>query len=98
MCRPIPRMAKTQRKVYEKVLQLPVPMRDSKMLLRLLRLQLQADPPPGDIVKITLAADPARPRSAQGGLFVPGFAEPGKAGAYRRAAGKTGWQREYRLA
>ena len=31
--------------VYEKVLNLPVPMRDSKMLLRLLRLQLQANPP-----------------------------------------------------
>jgi protein ImuB len=69
---------KDARKVYEKVLQLPVPMRDSKMLLRLLRLQLQADPPAGDIVKITLAADPARTRSAQGGLFVPGSPNPEK--------------------
>jgi protein ImuB len=69
---------KDARKLYEKVLQLPVPMRDSKMLLRLLRLQLQADPPPGDIVKITLAADPARPRSTQGGLFVPGSPNPEK--------------------
>ena len=69
---------KDARKVYEKVLQLPVPMRDSKMLLRLLRLQLQADPPPGDIVKITLTADPARTRSAQGGLFVPGSPNPEK--------------------
>src|SRR5277367_5025844 len=40
-------------KTYEKVLHLPVPMRDSKMLLKLLRLQLQADPPAGAIVKIT---------------------------------------------
>jgi protein ImuB len=69
---------KDARKLYEKVLQLPVPMRDSKMLLRLLRLQLQADPPAGDIVKITLAADPARPRSTQGGLFVPGSPNPEK--------------------
>src|SRR4029077_9581609 len=30
---------------YEKILTLPVPMRDSKMLLRLLRLHLQSDPP-----------------------------------------------------
>jgi protein ImuB len=66
------------RKSYEKALQLPVPMRDSKMLLKLLRLQLQGDPPAGDIVKIMLAAEPARPRSAQGGLFVPGAPDPEK--------------------
>ena len=65
-------------KLYVKVLQLPVPMRDSKMLLKLLRLQLQGDPPAGDIVKITLVAEPARPRSAQGGLFVPGAPDPEK--------------------
>lgn len=65
-------------KLYVKVLQLPVPTRDSKMLLKLLRLQLQGDPPAGDIVKIMLAAEPARPRSAQGGLFVPGSPDPEK--------------------
>ena len=65
-------------KTYEKVLNLPVPMRDSKMLLKLLRLQLQADPPPGGIVKITLGADPARPRSTQHGLFVPNSPDPEK--------------------
>jgi protein ImuB len=65
-------------KTYEKVLNLPVPMRDSKMLLKLLRLQLQADPPPGAIVKITLGADPARPRTTQHGLFVPNSPDPEK--------------------
>jgi protein ImuB len=65
-------------KAYEKVLNLPVPMRDSKMLLKLLRLQLQADPPPGAIVKITLGADPARPRTTQHGLFVPNSPDPEK--------------------
>ncbi len=65
-------------KTYEKVLNLPVPMRDSKMLLKLLRLQLQADPPAGGIVKITLGADPARPRSTQHGLFVPNSPDPEK--------------------
>jgi protein ImuB len=69
---------KDARKRYVKVLRLPVPMRDSKMLLKLLRLQLQDDPPAGDIVKITLAAEAARPRSAQGGLFVPGSPDPEK--------------------
>jgi protein ImuB len=66
------------RKSYAKTLQLPVPIRDSKMLLKLLRLQLLGDPPAGDIVKITLAAEPARPRSTQGGLFVPGSPDPEK--------------------
>jgi protein ImuB len=65
-------------KTYEKALNLPVPMRDSKMLLKLLRLQLQADPPAGGIVKITLGADPARPRSTQHGLFVPNSPDPEK--------------------
>lgn len=65
-------------KTYEKTLNLPVAMRDSKMLLKLLRLQLQADPPAGGIVKITLGADPARPRSTQHGLFVPNSPDPEK--------------------
>ncbi len=65
-------------KTYEKTLNLPVPMRDSKMLLKLLRLQLQADPPLGAIVKITLGADPARPRATQHGLFVPHSPDPEK--------------------
>jgi len=69
---------KDAEKTYEKVLNLPMPMRDSKMLLKLLRLQLQADPPAGGIVKIRLEADPARPRSTQHGLFVPNSPDPEK--------------------
>jgi protein ImuB len=69
---------KDAEKTYEKVLNLPVPMRNSKMLLKLLRLQLQADPPAGGIVKIRLEADPARPRSTQHGLFVPNSPDPEK--------------------
>ena len=64
--------------VYEKVLNLPVPMRDPKMLLRLLRLQLQANPPTASIIKIRLAADPARQRTAQDGLFLPISPDPEK--------------------
>jgi protein ImuB len=65
-------------KTYEKVLSLPVPTQNSKMLLKLLRLQLQADPPPAAILKIILSAEPARPRAAQGGLFVPSSPDPEK--------------------
>jgi protein ImuB len=68
----------TRSKVYDKVLNLPVAMRNSKTLLKLMRLQLQADPPHASIVKITLAADPARSRAAQGGLFRPSIPDPEK--------------------
>ncbi|MGD0909017.1 MAG: DNA polymerase Y family protein [Candidatus Acidiferrales bacterium] len=63
---------------YEKILRLPVPMRDPKTLLKLLRLQLQNDPPHGSIVKIILAAEPARTRAGQKGLFVPDAPAPEK--------------------
>jgi len=59
-------------------MRLPVPMRDSKTLLKLLRLQLQADSPRGSIVKISLAAEPARPRAGQKGLFIPDTPDPEK--------------------
>jgi protein ImuB len=65
-------------KSYEKSLALPLPIRDSKMLLRLLRLKLQADPPPAPICKVVIAADPAAPRTTQGGLFLAGFPDPEK--------------------
>jgi protein ImuB len=65
-------------KQYAKTLGLPVPMRNPKTLLKLLRLQLQGDPPKAPIQKITLTADAAAPRVAQAGLFVPGAPDPEK--------------------
>jgi protein ImuB len=67
-----------EKKSYEKILTLPVPMRDSKMLLKLLRLHLQSDPPSAPIVHIFLAADPAPPRVTQEGLFLPSAPDPEK--------------------
>jgi protein ImuB len=58
-------------KQYEKVLTLPVPMRNAETLLKLLRLQLQGDPPAAPIQKIYMTAEAAAPRVAQNGLFVP---------------------------
>jgi len=63
---------------FEKVLSLPVPIRNSKTLLKLLRLQLQASPPQAPILKIVMAADPAAPRVSRGGLFVPVGPDPEK--------------------
>jgi protein ImuB len=70
--------AKIGAKTFEKILRLPVPMRDAKTLLKLLRLQLQSDPPRGSIVKIYLAAEPARARAGQKGLFLPDAPDPEK--------------------
>ena len=53
-------------------------MLDPKLFLKLLQLDLNAHPPGAPILKIHLAAEPARPRSAQGGLFLPPTPEPEK--------------------
>jgi protein ImuB len=69
---------KPEVKRYEKVLTLPVPMRNGKTLLKLLRLQLQSDPPSAPIQKIYMTADSAGPRVTQNGLFVPCGPDPEK--------------------
>jgi protein ImuB len=61
-----------------RTLRLPLPMLDAKLFLKLLQLDLNAHPPGAPITKIHLAAKPARPRSAQGGLFQPPSPEPEK--------------------
>jgi len=63
---------------YERILTLPVPSRNSKMLLKLLRLRLQAEPPPTAVLKIFMAAEAAKPRFEQGGLFLPSSPDPEK--------------------
>ncbi len=55
-----------------------MPTRDSKLLLNLLRIQLETDPPSAPILKIALKVTPASPRVAQGGLFVPLAPDPEK--------------------
>jgi protein ImuB len=69
---------KPEVKHYDKVLTLPVPMRNAKTLLKLLRLQLQGDPPGAPIQKIYMTAEAAAPRVAQNGLFVPCGPDPEK--------------------
>jgi len=63
---------------FVRTLRLPLPMLDARVFLKLLQLDLNAHPPGAPIVKIHLAAEPARPRSAQGGLFLPPTPEPEK--------------------
>jgi protein ImuB len=63
---------------FHRTLRLPLPMLDTKLFLKLLQLDLNVHPPGAPIVKIHLAAEPARPRPGQAGLFLPPSPEPEK--------------------
>jgi protein ImuB len=70
--------SKINNQQFLRTLRLPQPMLDAKVFLKLLQLDLNAHPPGAPIVKVHLAAEPAHPRSAQGGLFLPPLPEPEK--------------------
>jgi len=57
--------------LYTRTLRLPVAIRDPKVFLKLLQLDLSAHPPGAPVCKLRITAEPARPRSAQRGLFLP---------------------------
>jgi protein ImuB len=64
--------------MHERRLKVPVAMRNPRTFLKLLHLDLEADPPQAAVVKVTLTADPVKPRTAQEGLFTPVAPEPEK--------------------
>jgi protein ImuB len=66
------------RQHFQRTLRLPVPLLDPKVFLKLLHLDLNANPPGAPIVKIRLSAEPVRPRATQSGLFLPPSPEPEK--------------------
>jgi protein ImuB len=63
---------------HERTITLPVPMRDSRVFLRLLLLDAEMHPPQAAIGSVTIAVEPAAPRALQNGLFVPLAPEPEK--------------------
>jgi protein ImuB len=63
---------------YERVLQLPMPVCDTKMLVELLMLDLESHPPKDAVTKVSVEAIPTKPRAVQNGLFVPLSPEPEK--------------------
>jgi protein ImuB len=63
---------------YTATLRLPVPMLDSKVLLKLLQLELNDRPPQAPVEKIQLELMPVEPRTTQHGLFLPSSPEPEK--------------------
>ena len=57
---------------------LPRPVQDPKLLLKLLRLRLQSNPPKAPIQKLVMRAEPDRPVALQSGLFLPAAPDPDK--------------------
>lgn len=79
---------------FRRTLRLPVPLLDSKVFLKLWQLDLSAHPPAAPIREIRLSAEPARPRPAQNGLFLPSSPEPEKLElTLARIAGMVGAQK-----
>jgi protein ImuB len=70
--------SKTEVQAHRLTLRLPIPTRDSKLLLKLWLLRLKAEPPPAPVIKIALMAVPVEPRVTQGGLFLPASPDPEK--------------------
>jgi protein ImuB len=63
---------------YQRTVKLPVPTQDTKVLLKLMQLDLAAHPPHAPVKKIKLHAIPAKVRFTQAGLFQPLAPEPAK--------------------
>src|SRR2546430_66124 len=61
---------------HVRTLRLPAPARDGKLLLKLLRLDLEAHPPSAPVAAVSMLTTPARPRSQQLGLFLPLSPDP----------------------
>lgn len=61
-----------------RVLNLPLPVRNERLLTRLLILDLEAHPPGTAVHRVELEAIPANPRVVQNGLFIPLSPEPEK--------------------
>ncbi len=63
---------------YQRVLKLPVPTQDAKIILKLLELDLAGKPPHAPVKKVSVETFPARVKFGQTGLFQPVAPEPAK--------------------
>lgn len=63
---------------YRCELEFPVPLDDSRTLLKLLQLHLERHPPQAPVVAFTLRVEPVEPRRIQGGMFLPPVPPPEK--------------------
>jgi protein ImuB len=67
-----------QGSTHEIKLNLPYPMRDHKVFLKLLLLDTEMHPPPAAVVGVSINCEPVKPRVLQTGLFIPLAPEPEK--------------------
>jgi protein ImuB len=72
------RLQLEDRTEHVRKLNLPVPMRESKSLLKLLQMDLEAHPPQAAAVALALSLKPVHPRTTQGGIFLPVTPAPDK--------------------
>jgi protein ImuB len=70
--------ASDSRNIFQRTIHLPVPLLDPKTFLKLLQLDLKAHPPGAPVSKVVLRIEPAKPRPAQNGLFMPSSPQPEK--------------------
>jgi protein ImuB len=63
---------------HVRTLRLPIPMRESKALLKLLQMDLEAHPPQDATVALSLSLKPVNPRTIQNGIFLPATPAPDK--------------------
>lgn len=72
------RLELEDRAEHTRTLRLPVPMRESKSLLKLLQMDLEAHPPPAPTIALALTLKPVHPRTIQTGIFLPVTPAPDK--------------------
>lgn len=72
------RLELENRAEHIRTLRLPVPMRESKSLLKLLQMDLEAHPPTAPTTALSLALKPVHPRTVQTGIFLPVTPAPDK--------------------
>jgi len=72
------RLELEEHKEHVRTLHLPVPMRESKSLLKLLQMDLEAHPPTAPTIALTLTLTPVHPRTVQTGIFLPVTPAPDK--------------------
>ena len=66
------------KQTHELKLNLPYPMRDHKIFLKLLLLETEAHPPAAAVLGVSINCEPVKPRLLQSGLFIPLAPEPEK--------------------
>ncbi|MBV8807562.1 MAG: hypothetical protein JO033_02710 [Acidobacteriaceae bacterium] len=67
-----------EKKDYRCELEFPVPLDESRTMLKLLQLHLERHPPEAAVVAFTLCLAPVEPRRVQDGLFLPPTPAPDK--------------------